>query len=405
MSFNLIFSKAGVTAPSSEEIKNELNTLFQKVFGAKVNLDDATPQGQLIVSLTQMIVSKNAQLLYMINMMNPNYAMNDEFGNLWQDAIGALYNIERKPATPTTVICQCTGIAGTVLNGKNTNNPAKARAVDGSIFVCSTTVTIPETGVIACQFEAEKTGKIQIGAGAVNKIYTQVVGWDTVNNPANGITGTETETREEFEARRVASLALNATGSADSVYSKIASLNGVSDILVRENVTDNNKTIQNYTLSPHSIFVCVNGGDGNEIADAIFKKKSAGCDTNGTTSIQVVSPITGSVYNYKFERPSVVDCAVKVVYEKTTETPVNIEDLIKEAVVDNAQGLTDQNTRLKIAQTLYASRFYCPLNKLSANIIDIQVGKVGGTLGNNVDFNLNQIGSISLENVTVEENA
>ena len=405
MSFNLSFSTAGITAPSSSEVKQDFETMFKQAFGSNLNVDDATPQGQLIVSLTAMVVSKNAQLMYMMNQLNPNYAMNDEFGNLWQDAIGALYQIQRKKATPTTVLCQCTGISGTVLNGKNTNNPAKAKSVNGDIFVCSTTVTIPETGIIICQFEAEQTGKIQVGIGAVNKIYTQVLGWDTVTNTASGITGTDTETREEFENRRIKSLGLNATGSADAVYSKIADLDGVSDLLVRENVTDNNQVLQGYTLKPHSIFVCVNGGDGNEIADALFRKKSAGCDTNGQTSIQVVSPVTGSVYNFKFERPQVIQCAVKVTYSANTETPLNIEELIKEAVVSNVQGLANQKTRLKIAQTLYASRFYCALVNLGADIIDIQVSTVGGSLSDKVDFNLNQLGTVAIENVTVVKNA
>ncbi|MBO8549685.1 hypothetical protein INO87_14265, partial [Staphylococcus aureus] len=78
---------------------------------------------------------------------------------------------------------------------------------------------------------------------------------------------------------------INAQGSVDAIRASVASVTGVTDILVAENTSNQtiNIGVTNYPLVPHSIVVSVIGGSDSDIAKAIWQKKNAGCDMNGNT--------------------------------------------------------------------------------------------------------------------------
>lgn len=396
--YDLEFTDTGVIAPSTEEIKTDVQNLFLQAWPT-LNIDDATPQGQLITSLTQIIASKNAQMLYVINQFNPSNA--DE---PWQDAIGNLYFLERKPATPTIVNCLCTGLSGTVLPGLDSSSePAQAQSSNGQIYVCVSTTTIPADGSVMAQFQCATLGPIPAPADTVNKIYRQIIGWDTVNNPASGIIGVAQENRFEYEERRKNSLALFGTGSREAVYSKVYNVSGVTDAAVVENDTSEPKTIQGVALVRNSIYVCVNGGDNTDIATAIYNGKSGGCATNGSVSVPITDPISGSVNTMLFDRPQSVDIKIQVTVDADTGVSDDVVALIKQAIINNFNG-TDGAERITIGQTIYASRFYCPIISAGLNIISVEIGFLNGAYGDLVSFNLNQLPVLSENNITVVQN-
>lgn len=100
-----------------------------------------------------------------------------------------------------------------------------------------------------------------------------------------------------FEARRYASVALNARSVAAAVYAEVGQLSGVIDLVVRQNRGDSPIEIDGVSLAPHSIFVSVVGGENDDIAQAIYSSLSAGCDYNGNTSVVVTDPVTGAPGN------------------------------------------------------------------------------------------------------------
>ena len=400
MGANLEITENGIVSPSTSEIKEAIQTIFTNAFGTDLSLDDATPQGVLIDGLAQLKQSSNSVLLYLANQFNPEVA-----SGIFQDALANLYFIQRKSATHSIVMCRCIGVNGTVLNGiPDENNPtrvpAMAQSTNGDIFECVTGGIIgnPDEnnnyqtpGYIDLVFRSAETGPIPCGANTVNKIYQSIVGWDSVSNSASGSVGVEEETRSEFEKRRVESLTLQATGSLGAVQSGIANLNGVEDYKLWENVTDSSVTYRGVTLSPHSIWVCVNSAVApDEIAEVIYKNKSAGCDTNGSEDCSYTDALTGVSYTFHYDNPVDVDVYIKVLVQSAVPSEVSLE--IKQAIWDKFNGVTGEDAAITIGDTVYAGKFFSSLSGIDADIVQIQVSKSSDSgFSNYITFNMNQL--------------
>lgn len=389
MAFDLIFSNNGIEQPSASSIREELEQMFISIWGNQINLDASSKQGQLITSLTTIILEKNASIAKAVQSFNPKTAENDsESGMYWQDAIGNIYGMERIGATYTTVLCNVSGRVGTVIP-----ETAQAISTNGDIFKITQSVTIPSSGQISVYFTAVESGAIPADAGSVDTIYTPVVGWDTVNNTSSGIIGSGIETREDFENRRVALLGKYSTNQVESIKAELLSVSGVVRCVVKENDTDNAVTLQNISLPAHSVYCVVEGGSLNDIGSAIRLRKSGGCSTSGSQSY---SDSYGTIY---YEIPSYTPVSVVINATETDTTPADIVDTIKSLLVSDMSN--DSTNLIGIGETLYAGRFYKVLSGLDVNLTSITVGLVGGAQSGSVSFNLNQVASLSAENITV----
>lgn len=389
MAFDLIFSNNGIEQPSASSIREELEQMFISIWGNQINLDASSKQGQLITSLTTIILEKNASIAKAVQSFNPKTAENDaESGMYWQDAIGNIYGMERIGATYTTVLCNVSGRVGTVIP-----ETAQAISTNGDIFKITQSVTIPSSGQISVYFTAVESGAIPADAGSVDTIYTPVVGWDTVNNTSSGIIGSGIETREDFENRRVALLGKYSTNQVESIKAELLSVSGVVRCIVKENDTDNAVTLQNISLPAHSVYCVVEGGSLNDIGAAIRLRKSGGCSTSGSQSY---SDSYGTIY---YEIPSYTPVSVVINATETDTTPADIADTIKSLLVSDMSN--DSTNLIGIGETLYAGRFYKVLSGLDVNLTSITVGLVGGAQSGSVNFNLNQVASLSAENITV----
>ena len=369
----LTFTDAGVVLPTEGEILTGVMADIDAAFGGGLNPALETPQGQLATSQAAIVAEKNAEIAYISNQVDPQYA-----SGRWQDAIGRIYFLTRKPATPTTVSCSLGGLAGTVVAAGTL-----AQDLNGETYALSGAVTIGATGVGAGEFQNITTGPVPCAAESLTKVYQAVPGWDTVTNAAAGTLGSDVETRAEFEYRRKNSVALNAGGTVGAIYANVFALADVVDVYVLDNPSASTVLAgaTNYPLLPHSVYVAAVGGVDADVAAAIWKKKDVGCDYNGNTTA-VVSDTSGysypqPTYTVKFERPAAlpVKFAIRIVNDATL--PSTVVALIKSAVLARFNG-EDGTTRERIGATILASRYYGAVVGAADNIslLDILIGTV-----------------------------
>lgn len=403
------YTDLGPVAPSTEEVLQEQQTIWQSALGNNLNLDPATPQGQLMASLAAIVQDKNNQLLFLSNMFNPATSQ-----GIWQDALAAIYFIDRQAATSTVVQVTCTGLAGVTIEGMDTSVlPARVRTEDGTELVCQVGGTIPASGSITLPFVVEEAGPVEIEAHAVTRIVQAQPGWDTVDNTSPGVTGRAQESQQAFELRRRQSVALNSRSMLASVYAEIGNLDGVIDLLARQNRGDTSIVDNGVTLSPHSIYIAVLGGADSQIAEAIYNSVSGGCDYNGNTEYTYTDPITGAIEIVKFERPEEVPFQIQVTLMKNSTTSNNIESQVKANIYADfygnpypnaGDGTAHDNTvsRVTIGSIVYASRFYCPAISAGATqLVSVLIGRKNGILGNMVQLKNDEYPSLTEDDITV----
>lgn len=391
------FTPAGLVIPAETDILAGVQADMNAAFGGGLNPALETPQGQLASSQTAVIGDKNNEVVTIVNQVDPQYS-----DGRFQDAIGRIYFLTRKPATPTAVTATLNGLAGTVV-------PAGTLAQDtsGNTYALSGDATIGSGGVVDAEFQNIETGPIPCAAGTLTQVYQAVPGWDTITNAADGTLGSDVESRADFEYRRKNSVALNGKGTPQAIYAEVFALADVLDVYVKDNPSGDTVLTgsTNYPLLPHSVYVAVVGGADADIASAIWRKKDLGCDTNGNTSATVVDPSGYSYpqpsYSIKFQRPAslAVKFAVRIVNDPSL--PSNIVTLVKNAIIARFNG-ADGTTRERIGATILASRYYGAVVSVASNVslLDVLIGTSSPT-STQINVGIDQRPTVSAADITV----
>lgn len=371
----LIFNPAtGLQTPDTSEIRDGVAEDWKQAFFdpdlPPLDTEPTTPAGQLIDAEVGEIEAKNAAILYLANMFNPYVS-----DGRWQDALGFIYFLQRKLDEPSIVTCQLTGLHGTAIP-----YGALVQSLTGYTLICNRSVTIGPDGSAETTFRCSTWGPIDFPPHSINSIVTVIPGWDTVDNEAAGAVGRDLETRAEFEARRYASVAMNAHGSTGAIFGTIANIEGVLDCQVLENIGPDPVVKYGVIVPGHGITVCVYGGDDGDIAEAIYRKKDNGCDTGGNTTIVYATPdYHNAIYEYKILRPETVNFWIQVTLGEQPDMTQSVVEALKLALYNDFYGL-GKNPRVGLAQTVYASRFVCPAISVPGvqNVLNIGVALTNG---------------------------
>jgi len=390
----------GFVAPSEPEILAGVQADLNAAFGGNLNPALETPQGQLAMGYTAAIGEKNALVLQVMNGVDPAFAT----GRM-QDAIGRIYFIERNPAVATSVIATCSGLAGTIIPAGSL-----ARSTEGDLYASTTTATIGGGGTVSVVFQCQTTGPVACPASTLTQIYRAVPGWDSVTNPSPGTVGRDVETAAEFEARRRASVALNAVGSLISVRAAVLNVDNVLDAYVTDNSTASPLVTGGVTLPAYALYVAATGGVGQDIAEAVWRKKWPGQPmmTTGATAYTVED--TDSAYTPPYPSytiyivdPTDLPIFIDVELTDSSAVPADALDQIAAAIGAAFTG-ADGGTRAGIGRTLYASRFMAPVVALGAwatNIISLSIGTTASPTGDTVTVDIDQMPSLDPADVTL----
>lgn len=355
----LIFTDVGPTSPTAEDIRNRLAVILRETFGVDLDVATETPQGQLLDSWTSIVFDKNNSLIFLVEQWNPETAE-----GRYQDNINKIYFHNRKPAQPTLVNCVCIGRRFITI-------PAGSLAEDnlGRQFQAVDPIIIGSDGTGTGYFAALTPGPVSVPAETLQTIVSgDVDGWDTINNPQPGITGSYEESRLEMERRRYDTVAKNGHGNASAIVGAIDNLDDVQHVAFEENVSDHVRVMSGVIVPGHSLFLSVLGGNNATIGRTIMEQRNIGCGYAGNTPITVYDqvPETGETIetNMVINRPLPVRCRVQVTIRSIENvTPADISDIIRTEIVATWNGQRNI-PRVKSGADIMASDFYCPLQNI-----------------------------------------
>ena len=398
----LFNASTGLAVPETADIRSDIVTKIQAAFQTSpdeplLNCEPSSPMGQVVDLIVAEIEAKNAEIVFLMNMVNPNTAQGK-----FLDALAALYGLSRKISEPTIVSATLTGLKGT-----NIPYGAIAQDSNGNQFRHNVGggVTIPNAGSIVSTFASVEHGAVSVAPGALNQIVTVIAGWDGITNAAAGATGRDEETDAELRNRITASYAINATSYVEAIEANLAELPGVIDVKVLENFTDTARTIYSLSVNPHSIAVCIVGGADADIARTIFERKDAGCGTTGAYLVSyVATEYNNATYTYRITRPSAASLKVKVEFFADNLGSDLVAD-IKAAIVADILG-QGANDRIGLAETVYASRFYAVVQGVTDSPIKtITVALDSGAYGASVAIPATKEPTTATTDVTIVQGA
>lgn len=348
----------GFVPYTAQQSLQQIQAVFTTVFGSSCNFAPPGVNGQFTQELANINQNQQDQLLqiYAQN-FDPRYA-----SGIFLDTICALNGILRLPATPSVVVCQLTGIVGTVIDAGS-----QVLNTNGDLFLLDTQVTIPSGGVINGTFSSFEDEPIECGANTLTRIVQQVNGWSTVNNTDAGVIGTNTETDFDLRNRYNYLLGLESSGGIASVASAFYDSPIIPNSNVQQNTTDSPLSILGVTISPHAIYISLVPGAAtqNDIAALIVSKAPPGCGQDGNTTYTYTDPrYSWQTYDVTYQVAVPFYVQVNVMLQGLSgDYPGDINVQIQNAIYNNFYGYDTAIglSRVRIGATIFANRFYASL--------------------------------------------
>lgn len=331
-------TSSGVIIPDTGDQRTAVENEFKSVFGQDLDFSPETPQGVLITMETEnrdAVARNNAELA---NQINPDIA-----GGVFLDAIWALMGGQRWDAT-RSILTQVAfgGVPGTIIP-----KGSLVETMAGDQFSTTRALIIGKDGKTTGDMRAVDTGLTECPAGQLNGIASSVLGWETVTNPTSAVLGRVAESDLQSRRRRKLTLAKNTVSVGEAITSALYELEGVRSLAYRENYTDVPMTFEGITLVPHSVYVCIEGGESWEIGIALLRTKTIGAAFNGSEEVVVQDMVSGQNYNVKFDRAKEVVLFCRVTVKKTS---VDAQTIIPAAVDAWANGETEGDGGLVVGR-------------------------------------------------------
>lgn len=341
---------------------------YQAIYGADVYLGADSQDGQFVASLAQALFDTAALGSSVYNSFSPVTAQGVGLARLVK-----INGLTKEVASFSTVTLTIVGTANTVIiNGI-------AQDILGQQWALPSTVTIPGGGTIDVTGTATVAGSLAADINTVTTIFTQTLGWQSVNNAAAATPGAPIESDAALRVRQAASTSLPAQTVFDATLGAIENLPGVTDIQGYENQTSTvgGGGSGSGSQPAHSISIVVTGGDATAICQTILNNKTPGTDTFGSTT-QTVYDAKGLPLSISFEPSLIATIAAQITITPgpfySSDFAVLIQDAV--AAVINAT---------KIGQSVLYTTLFAPaylngsVQGQTYTVVSIELNKNGGS--------------------------
>lgn len=365
---------AGFRRPTYAELLDALEHKARELFGSKANLTVRSPLGVFL-----RIYAWVLNLLFS--------TLEDVYNSRFIDtAVGSsLYNLGRAIGLRLLGAQKAVGyLTFSGENGIEVPEGYLAETIAGAQYITLSagvitdgSVTLPASAVIPGPDGNTPEGTIK-----------------TITNPKSGIQsvtnikrfegGRNTETDAEFRERYYISVDFAGGVNIDAIVAEVyESVEGVIAVTGEENDTDYENASG---LPPHSIEIVAYGGLDEEIAQAIYRRKAAGIESFGNTTVPVITA-AGRTYDVHFSRPAPVNVWVKVFNLVTDKHfPLDGIEQIKRSIV--AYVGADTRGGLNIGQAVICVKLPTEVLKVPGVVdFDLQISADGTTYSwDNIDI-------------------
>ncbi len=360
---------------------------YRNTYGADIYIEPDSQDGVNLALLAKSYYDMEIAAGSTINSFLPRSAQGTGLSRIVK-----INGISRRLPTFSTATGTIVGTVGTIiLNGI-------AQDTLGQKWLLPAVVVIPMAGFIDVTLTAELAGAVNALSNTINKIFTNTLGWQTVNNSLAAVTGDPVETDAELRVRQAQSTANPSQTVLEGTAGAVGNLLGVTAVQPYENdteVTDSNGLVE------HSICIVVDGTpDEVEVCETILYHKTPGCNTNGNIS-HTVYDSKGVPSLIKYQSAVHVAIKVKVTGDADLGWSPDYAALIKQAVADYINGL-------KIGESVLISKLYAPAyltgtpQNSTFDISNLEIAKVANAFGTiNVPIAFNERATCSVGDVTI----
>lgn len=289
-----MIDRNGITIPSLNDRINAIEGIYRGIYGADINLEQNTPDGQKIAIIAKIEADLSELAVQTYNSFNPSRNVGV------QQAVTAKFSgLTRLQATKSNVLITITG--SVVL-------PDNYTLLDtgGQKWILEQGVAINNTADLL--FLSNDFGKITTGTNTITIQENEINGITATNHSLPNI-GRDLETDEEFRIRRNKSVALPSLKTSGSLIAQIENLSGV----VSASVIENNTIEVVNNQPPFSYRVLVLGGSDDDIANVIYNNHTAGSIQVGETAVTLIDE--NHIRVIRFARPTAINANIAISIE------------------------------------------------------------------------------------------
>lgn len=197
------------------------------------------------------------------------------------------------------------------------------------------------TETITCvySFSTVDTGDILLPDGVITNIVKADSGLQKVVNMCGYIAGRDTETDAEFRLSYADKIFNRSSMMLESIRSAILqNVQGVTSVAPYENYTNVTDAMGR---PPHSIEIVVDGGDPEEIAQQILRKKAGGINTFGDTAVVLPGEYDEEI-TIRFNRPIKIYTwfHIGITLSKSEALPPNYVEILRKVILENTDTLS-----------------------------------------------------------------
>lgn len=378
--------ESGILKPDYADVLAYVEAEFRTIYGQDIYIEPDSQDGQMLAIWARGIDDCNSLMVEVYNSFSPSTAR-----GVGLSSNVKLNGLRRRQASFSTVDLLITGQVGTTIS------EGIAQDTDGLQWMLPPSVVIPIDGDITVTATARLAGAQLALPNTITIIGTPTRGWQSVTNPGAAVAGVAIETDAELRRRQSVSTALPSLTVFEGTVGLVASLSGVTRYRGYENDTS---VADSDGIPAHSISLVVEGGDAQQIGQAIADKKTPGTGTYGTTEVTVVDNY-GVSRQIRFYRPTLAEIQVQISVIPLPGYTAAVELSIRQAVVSFLSSL-------QIGEDVEWGEIFVPANLALASgsktfkISSVQIGRDGGALGvSDINIAFNEAASATLADVTV----